>query len=91
MSEMVEKLALAIMTELCGLESKEDIDAAFIEGQFDLRAVVRAVLSALREPTEAMVLAGLNEADKHGAILGNGRTESIFQAMIDVALSDGDD
>ena len=46
--------------------------------------MARAAIEAMREPTEAMLDAGVNFRER------NARTEQIWQAMIDAALSEVD-
>lgn len=59
----------------------------YVDGYIDLRALARAVLTAMREPTQGMVEAGEGIAIYHpDDIIGN-QAEPIYHAMIDAALS----
>ena len=86
MGKMIERAAAALRTEF-----EEMFDARL--SSFATAALVRAVLAAIREPSEEMVLAGMcakpehterdNTLARHQRITG-----CIFTAMIDAALSE---
>ena len=77
-SEMVERVARAIMWR-----PEEWVDLA-PEGQAELLRAARAIILAMREPTEAMVLA--NPAwNIYGGVYEG------WRAMIDAALSQKQD
>lgn len=91
----IERAARAIAQELVAQEPSHggtyfvDADnpkAAVIDGTFNLDAIVRAVLTVLRESSEVMESAGMDEADKtsHGVVVG-----PIWQAMVDAAMEQG--
>ena len=85
---MIETLTTAIANELLR-QSKDavvevhDVEAAEINGEFNLEELAIAILEAIREPTDAMLTAagGLTEGE-------TGPTQT-WQAMIDAALADG--
>ena len=76
---MIETLTTAIANELLR-QSKDavvevhDVEAAEINGEFNLEELAIAILEAIREPTDAMLTAA-------------GGTQT-WQAMIDAALAD---
>lgn len=84
---MIETLTTAIAKEL-KRQSKDaivevhDVEAAELNGEFNLEELAIAVLEALREPSDEMLTAagGLTE--------GEGGPADIWQAMIDAALVD---
>lgn len=92
---MVERVARAIY-EAFGRESEyvgkyEFFDGATtLDGQFDLKEVARAAISAMRTPTEAMKCAGARKmtADVPSKPQYRYGVPSIYEAMIDAALED---
>jgi hypothetical protein len=63
-----------------------DLREAVMDGYFDLSKVVAAVLTAVREPTDAMAkAAGLKDAEQD---FGNAPWPEHWEAMIDAALGD---
>lgn len=57
MSEMVEKVLAAMLAEFykAGEYVDDNGEMVCLDGRFDLRAVARAAIAALREPTPEMV------------------------------------
>jgi hypothetical protein len=56
----------------------------------DLPAIVRAVLTAIREPTEGMIAAGWPEwVNDESDVDEYATTAFVWQAMIDAALEEG--
>ena len=51
------------------------------------RDLARAVLTAIREPSEGMVLDGISASDDR---FSDGSASTIWQAMIDAALAEGE-
>jgi hypothetical protein len=80
MGEMVEKVRAAILQALKqsdpGSLVEERGHECTVDGHFDMAAVARAAIAAMREPTEAMVRAG-----GHGPY-----SDADYRAMIDAAL-----
>jgi hypothetical protein len=71
---------------------------ALLRDGFDMYALTRAVLTALREPSDGMLQAGGDiaywddDGDGHGEYerdIGSSSAKSVFVAMIDAALSEG--
>lgn len=82
MSEMVERVAAAMVDADFDVDSWRHVD----ENMKDrLRAMARAAIAAMREPTEAMVASGLAENGR-GAGTYEDYTLDAWQAMIDEAL-----
>ena len=82
MSEIVERVAAAIE------RTTHDDDASFEEAWRDHEIVrhnrmieARAAIAAIREPTEAMIVAGVHH-DNMGDMAGR------WRAMVDAALAD---
>jgi hypothetical protein len=106
MTPPVERAAEAIVDELRRQEPEHGgtyfIDAAHlddtvIDGRFDLYAIARAVLAAIREPSEGMRQAGESIGDEeciptndgYAQLSADGETK-IWQAMIDAMLAEGE-
>jgi hypothetical protein len=85
-------------------EREEGDDGLRIHGKLDIPALARAVIGAIREPTKAMVVAGDDaketcidsdwESDADGnprdyTIINSDLPAIVFRAMIDAALSEG--
>ena len=93
---MVERVAKA-MYEAFGRESEfvgeyEFFDGATtLDGQFDLKEVARAAISAMREPTAGMSIAALS-CERAVNLASDGQFEispkHYWQSMIDAALSE---
>lgn len=81
-SEMVERIALAIM-ESYGCEDGSDGLRACVVDHCSCRNVARAAIASMREPTEAMLKAAYASCDDHGHVL----IKHGYRAMIDEALS----
>ncbi|WP_417814097.1 hypothetical protein [Thalassospira alkalitolerans] len=80
---MIEKMALAIKE----VDNKAYISAKEMENRLHID-YVKAVLSALREPTDAMIDAGLNRGDWNQEINTREQREEVsdvFAAMIEAA------
>jgi hypothetical protein len=69
----------------------DDLRATVIDGTFDLYALARAVIAAIREPSEGMVEAAvLSTVDVWGDERDAGREFKIeFSAAIDALLEEG--
>lgn len=82
MNTMVEKLALAFLA----------MDPPEGDAMDGYRALARKALETMREPTEAMVNAGMRAYD--GATTGQWASEgpiaAAFKAMLDAALTEGE-
>lgn len=86
MAEMVERVARAIVDALSGSPSyieAEELSSATVDGCFDLCAVARAAIAAMREPTEAMCAAGARKLE-----WAKFEEDDIYIAMIDTALTE---
>lgn len=92
----IERACIAIIENLreqgdlmphCG-----DPEWAQVDGAFRIEPVVRAVLLAIREPSEVMEEAALgDDLDIHWGYLGDGRPggpKDVWQVMIDAALAE---
>jgi hypothetical protein len=60
MNEMVDRLARALLTQLIaddgpGVMFSDDITSVTLDGLFDVAALARAALEAIREPTDDIV------------------------------------
>lgn len=88
----IERAARAFIEE-CNRQNQEgpegvyayhygDLTDVTIDGKVDMLALMRAVLLALREPSEGMVIAGMDELDDAH------RVRAIWQAQIDAALEE---
>lgn len=97
---IIERAANAVANELLRQEpakggtffvDAEDLSSARVDGDFDLRHVARAILQAIREPSDAMIDAAEGTRE-HVAITGDiftedlGEPAEVWQAMIDAAL-----
>lgn len=77
-SPMVERVAIAAYMAT-GLDTPwPDVTPEYKEMVY---RVTRAAISAMREPTEAMLSAGNDEAHHHGFV------SPVWRAMIDAALA----
>lgn len=82
---MIETLTTAIAKELLR-QSKDaivevhDVEAAEINGEFNLEELAIAILETIGKPTDAMLTAA-------GGLTEGGPTET-WQSMIDAALAD---
>lgn len=81
---MLEELAKAMVESTDG-----PWDYLSPNGQLAAIEQVRAVLECLREPSEAMIEAGLDVLTDHGCNPLTGDTEFTWQAMIDTVLAEG--
>ena len=81
MSEMVERVAMAIMRDDFEGHDFWDRQAPDVQNQYLTNA--RAAIAAMREPTESMVVAG---EDHIGGDLIDGDSAWVWQAMVDEAL-----
>lgn len=104
MSEMVEKVAAELAEQLgcttCGGElitTPDGLSDAWLDiGRIDLFEVARAVIAAIREPTDAMKRAGENgpttmsygDESSTFAYISKDDAESAWQTMIDAALAE---
>lgn len=82
MSELIDRAARALVLAESG---GDDFDAFDAEMQDTIRANVRAVLAAIREPTESMVIAA-----QLGDAWAMDDPEGMWREMIDAALMDLD-
>lgn len=103
----LERAARAIADDLRRQEPKHggtyfvdatNINATVVDGTFDLRSIARAVLEAIREPSEVMVREGCladipggryGEATFTEAQIGKDDAPVIWEAMIHAALVEG--
>lgn len=77
MSELVDRAARIINPQF---DSFGHLGAAYVrQYQDETRAKARAILAAMRDPTEAMILAGVHH-DNMGDMAGR------WRAMIDAAI-----
>lgn len=88
---MIERVERAIYAKLA---ENPKVGGTTIDGHnFDLSAIARAAIEAMREPTGHMKTAGMrNIATTHAATYGQGcasheDAEGAWSAMIDAALS----
>lgn len=92
MSEMVERMARAIWNGQIKRETSwDDVVAYYSTTHAETLGQARAVLAAMREPTEAMVSGGELHADYEAGEIDNSWSgsvdvEPIWRAMIDEAL-----
>ncbi|USA40214.1 hypothetical protein NCF86_03395 [Pelagerythrobacter marinus] len=95
MTPIIERACVAIIEALrkqgdlcddCG-----EPEYAQVEGSFEVEPVARAVLQAIRVPTEAMVEIAANQGvwDDDMNIPPSQAAEEVWQAMIDAALKEG--
>ncbi len=88
---MIERVAVAIREGLNAdwraHASDDDLRNVEIEGTADLLVAARAVITAMREPTEVMTQAGarVRSGNDDQYLIG---PEGIFSAMIDAALAE---
>jgi hypothetical protein len=93
MSEMVERVALAIREELVRQYRDDErhkcpAGPAYYEEAISPTLIANVAIAAMREPTEAMVKAG-NTAIRHRIELGlHTESDSAWRAMIDATLAD---
>lgn len=59
-----------------------------VEDRVDLRALARAVLTAIREPSEAMLDRGMDGAPDLDCSFEPDHSRIVWQAMIDAALGE---
>lgn len=93
---MIEKMARAMWLDDVGIQFAGTAEA---EADWDYQRNIyfthaRAALQALREPTEAMINAGaweIIEPRERSAEGEENSTLTVWQAMIDEALQDGED
>ena len=78
MTTMIERVARAMAKAASPLPWEMGDE----EWRNDVRTKARAAIEAMREPDEAMLVAGVNFRER------NARTEQIWQAMIDEALKE---
>lgn len=90
MSEMVERLKVAIGAALEGGDPDGVIrvegNIVQLDGRFDLEAVVRAAIKAMRKPTKAMLDAGEGCDDHTTGFAQGADCETHWHAMIKAAL-----
>lgn len=88
---MVERMARAIYEAAWNSESDQFVSElddlngnmhATLDGKFDMRTFARAILQAMREPTDAMVDAG-------NGVVPDGAAEDCWQRMLNAALKEG--
>lgn len=92
MSEMVERVAAALSAHLEQLaegsafyaDGYED-ETVIFDGSLNPQALVRRLLTAMREPTEAMLEASLIDDGRGGDVCPS-LALKVWQAMIDAAL-----
>lgn len=90
--DMVEKVRAALLAEMrkgvtnCVSDYREEGggDEIFIDGHIDGRALARAAIEAMREPTEEMSVAALNVGLPEAG--DPPLYELVWRAMIDAAL-----
>ena len=90
MSEVIDKMAQAFAADIQRqsdegkpgpyIDTDYGMNDVVIDGRVDLVAAIRASLAAARQPTEAMIEAGMKEAAVDLA--------SEYRAMIDTALQE---
>lgn len=91
MNEMVERVAKAVFDEANRQQphpSDKEWAQASVQDKGAAHSFARAAIAAMREPTEAMAVAGAKTVEGHVWLTG----ESIhrrWQAMIDAALAEG--
>ncbi len=83
---LIEQAARALVKERSGDDAWNGLD---IELQEQLRAEVRAVIKALREPTEDMSLAGEQTLQRWGHAADDDEAVATWSAMVDVLLTTG--
>lgn len=88
---MIERLAEIIAPEWFGDASDmlNNYPDQHIHYQNAAKAKVRAVLTALREPTEVMLQSG-GEVLRESVITRTMFAKAVWQAMIDAALNEGE-
>lgn len=92
MSEMVDRVSLALRESLALQKMHESAGAGMLSGAIpplDITALARAVIAAMREPTMGMMVAGSDEFFESANIgLSEYAAQEVFRRMIDAALSD---
>lgn len=87
---VIGRAAMALANEFLGQESAsslvdiDDLSSVRIDGNFDLKMIVRSILNSVRDPSEAMV----EEAYASDAF-NAGDPDNLWKVMIDQALQDG--
>lgn len=94
----LERAARAIADELARQEPQhggtyfvdsDNLDATVIDGTFDLSGVARAVLEAIREPSEGMVVEGERAAwDDANSMPAPRAIPAAWTSVIDAALAE---
>lgn len=85
MAGIIEAGARALALAQSGVDEFDALDEGFRE---TLRENVRAVLRAIREPTDHMLISGRAPLPEHDEPLLED-AENCWQAMIDAALAEG--
>lgn len=82
---LIERASHAVVNELLRQDILITPDSTDVAGEMDIEAVARAVISAIREPSDRMLeaAAGIDV----GGRVESGGTE-YWQAMIDAALAE---
>lgn len=87
MSEMVERVAPATFAACNGPEGFGDhMDPRYEANSELFEAMARAAIEAMRQPTDAMLVAAIADSDEYG--FGSYEAGSCWRAMIDAALAD---
>lgn len=96
--EMIERVRSAILAamrahgEVVYVDATPRSDGTFrLDGDFDLAALARAAIEAMREPTDSMSVNGGLELEEQmfaqqGLVFDGAK--AVFQRMIDAALAD---
>jgi hypothetical protein len=88
--KMVERVARAILADIKSCDSyvmpHADTGLMTVDGHFDIADLARAAITALREPTEAMIRAGRIEIDGDDLGGSDAVARDAWRAMIDAAL-----
>jgi len=94
MSEMVERVARAMLAELekseaGGIVAVHGLREVHFDGELDLMGLARAIISAIRDPTEVMINAAADR-DSSGAADAHAWAEAHWKAMIEAAIGEAE-
>lgn len=97
--EMIERCARAAYEALDAdktyyVGSDEDLEDVVLDGSFNLKLMIKAIIKAMRDPSEKLIDVGLRATAIHLDIKGSqltvnrGKMLARFNAMIDSILND---
>lgn len=82
----IKRATEAAWSEVERQSQEQRCDLRAVRGELDMDGIVRAVIVAIREPSEGMIKAGDN-VDSEGGCTYN--ADRIYPAMIDKMLEEG--